>query len=46
MQILCALRSDGELRMKNDVFTVEQLIRARPEAIFDVLADPAKHTLD
>jgi len=28
-----------------DVFTVERLIRASPEAIFDVLADPSKHVL-
>jgi uncharacterized protein YndB with AHSA1/START domain len=31
--------------MKDDVFTVERLIDASPEVIFDVLADPAKHTL-
>ena len=31
--------------MKSNVFTVERMIRASPEAIFDVLADPAKHSL-
>ena len=31
--------------MKDNVFTVERLIGAAPEAIFDVLADPAKHAL-
>jgi uncharacterized protein YndB with AHSA1/START domain len=31
--------------MKNNVFTVERLISASPESIFDVLADPAKHAL-
>jgi uncharacterized protein YndB with AHSA1/START domain len=31
--------------MKQDVFTVERTIRASPEAIFDVLADPSKHSL-
>ncbi len=31
--------------MKGNVFTVERLIGAPPEAIFDVLADPAKHAL-
>jgi uncharacterized protein YndB with AHSA1/START domain len=31
--------------MKSYVFTVERLIRASPEAIFDVLADPTKHSL-
>ena len=31
--------------MKNNVFTVERLISASPEVIFDVLADPAKHAL-
>ena len=30
---------------KNNVFTVERLISASPESIFDVLADPAKHAL-
>ncbi len=29
--------------MKDNVFTVERLISAPPEAIFNVLADPAKH---
>ena len=28
-----------------NVFTVERLISAPPEAIFDVLANPAKHAL-
>jgi uncharacterized protein YndB with AHSA1/START domain len=31
--------------MKSDVFTVERLINAPPEVIFDVLADPARHSL-
>src|SRR5271170_1567347 len=31
--------------MKSNVFTVERMIRASPEVIFDVLADPAKHAL-
>lgn len=31
--------------MKDQVFTVERLIDASPEVIFDVLADPAKHAL-
>jgi uncharacterized protein YndB with AHSA1/START domain len=31
--------------MKNNVYTVERLISAAPETIFDVLADPAKHAL-
>ena len=31
--------------MKNNVFTVERLISAPTEAIFNVLADPAKHAL-
>jgi len=31
--------------MKDDVFTVERLIGASPEVIFDVLADPGKHAL-
>jgi uncharacterized protein YndB with AHSA1/START domain len=31
--------------MKSNVFTVERMIRASPEVIFDVLADPAKHSL-
>jgi hypothetical protein len=31
--------------MKSDVYTVERSIRASPEAIFDVLADPSKHSL-
>lgn len=31
--------------MKEDVFTVERLINASPETIFDVLANPAKHAL-
>ena len=31
--------------MKTNVFTVERLIHASPEAIFDVLAHPAKHSL-
>jgi uncharacterized protein YndB with AHSA1/START domain len=31
--------------MKNDLFTVERLINAPPEVIFDVLADPARHSL-
>jgi uncharacterized protein YndB with AHSA1/START domain len=31
--------------MKQDVFTVERTIRASPEAIFDVLADPSQHSL-
>ena len=31
--------------MKGYISTVERLINAPPEAIFDVLADPAKHTL-
>jgi len=31
--------------MKSNVFTVERFIRASPEAIFDVLADPAQHSL-
>jgi uncharacterized protein YndB with AHSA1/START domain len=29
--------------MKDNVFTVERLIDASPEAIFDVLANPAQH---
>jgi uncharacterized protein YndB with AHSA1/START domain len=35
----------GERQMKNNVFTVERLISAPPEAIFAILADPAKHAL-
>ncbi len=35
----------GEREMKDNVFTVERLIGAATEAIFDVLADPAKHAL-
>lgn len=31
--------------MKKNVYTVERLISAPPETIFDVLADPAKHAL-
>jgi uncharacterized protein YndB with AHSA1/START domain len=31
--------------MKTNVFTVERKIRASPEVIFDVLADPSKHPL-
>jgi uncharacterized protein YndB with AHSA1/START domain len=31
--------------MKDNVFTVERLINARPEVIFDVLANPARHAL-
>jgi uncharacterized protein YndB with AHSA1/START domain len=31
--------------MKGFVLTVERLIRASPEVIFDVLADPSKHAL-
>jgi uncharacterized protein YndB with AHSA1/START domain len=31
--------------MKDNVFTVERLISASPEVIFDVLAHPAKHSL-
>jgi uncharacterized protein YndB with AHSA1/START domain len=31
--------------MKCNVFSVERKIRASPEAIFDVLADPSKHAL-
>ena len=31
--------------MKSNVFTVERMIRASPEVIFEVLADPAKHSL-
>src|SRR3984885_3709646 len=31
--------------MKSNVFTIERNIRASPEVIFDVLADPAKHSL-
>jgi uncharacterized protein YndB with AHSA1/START domain len=31
--------------MDGYVLTLERLIRASPEAIFDVLADPAKHAL-
>jgi uncharacterized protein YndB with AHSA1/START domain len=31
--------------MKSNVFTVERQIRASPEVIFDVLADPSKHPL-
>jgi uncharacterized protein YndB with AHSA1/START domain len=31
--------------MKTDVFTVERLIGAPPDRIFDVLADPAQHAL-
>ncbi len=30
---------------EKDVFTVERTIRASPEAIFDVLADPSQHAL-
>jgi uncharacterized protein YndB with AHSA1/START domain len=30
--------------MEGYVLTVERMIRATPEAIFDVLADPAKHS--
>ena len=35
----------GSLGMKSYVYTVERKIAAPPEAIFDVLADPAKHSL-
>jgi hypothetical protein len=35
----------GSLGMKSYVYTVERKIAASPEAIFDVLADPAKHSL-
>jgi len=31
--------------MKDNVFTVERLINARPEVIFEVLANPARHAL-
>jgi uncharacterized protein YndB with AHSA1/START domain len=31
--------------MQGNVLTVERLIRVSPEAIFNVLADPAKHSL-
>jgi hypothetical protein len=31
--------------MKGYVLTVERVIRASPESIFDVLADPARHSL-
>jgi uncharacterized protein YndB with AHSA1/START domain len=31
--------------MQGNVLTVERLIRVPPEVIFDVLADPAKHSL-
>jgi uncharacterized protein YndB with AHSA1/START domain len=31
--------------VKGSVLTVERLIRVPPEVIFDVLADPAKHSL-
>jgi uncharacterized protein YndB with AHSA1/START domain len=31
--------------MKDYIFTVERLISAPPEVIFDVLANPAKHSL-
>jgi uncharacterized protein YndB with AHSA1/START domain len=31
--------------MKSNVFTVERRIQASPEVIFDVLADPTKHSL-
>ncbi len=31
--------------MQGNVLTVERLIRASPEAIFSVLADPSKHVL-
>lgn len=31
--------------MQGYVLTVERMIRASPEAIFDVLADPARHSL-
>jgi len=31
--------------MQGNVLTVERMIRATPEVIFDVLADPAKHSL-
>ncbi len=31
--------------MNGFVLTVERLIRARPEVVFDVLADPTKHPL-
>ena len=31
--------------MEGSVLTVERLIRVPPEVIFDVLADPAKHSL-
>jgi uncharacterized protein YndB with AHSA1/START domain len=31
--------------MQGNVLTVERLIRASPEVIFSVLADPAKHSL-
>jgi uncharacterized protein YndB with AHSA1/START domain len=37
--------SSGGMGMKNDVFTVERVISALPDPIFDVLADPAKHPL-
>lgn len=33
------------MAMKGYVLTVERFIRASPEAIFDILADPAKHAL-
>ena len=35
----------GEREMTDNVFTVERIIRASPEAIFDILADPAQHSL-
>ena len=31
--------------MQGNVLTVERSIRASPDIIFDVLADPAKHSL-
>ena len=31
--------------MQENVLTVERMIQASPEVIFDVLADPAKHAL-
>jgi hypothetical protein len=31
--------------MQGNVVTVERLIRASPEVIFTMLADPAKHSL-
>jgi uncharacterized protein YndB with AHSA1/START domain len=33
----------GSVAMEGFVLTVERVIRATPEAIFDVLADPAQH---